>query len=496
MNLSAYVKEWNVGLEGFDKATFKADVKTLVRFLDNVLEVNVFALDSNREMSQRLRRLGLGIMGLADALIKMGLRYNSPEGRDAIWKIITTMRGAAVAASEQLAEERGPFPDCDKSSLTTPRRNVAVVTVAPTGTTSMLMGVSSGVEPIFAPFIYRKIGDGYAALISPLFQELLEQHPPHPKYASFFTTTTEPGSELTGGTWDWDKVVEAVQANHGSVQGLDFIPADVRQSLVCAHDVSPEEHVRMQATVQQAYDGGGDMAANSLSKTINMPNSATQQDVLDAYALAYETRCKGITVYRDGSRSFQVLSTSSKKDDKKAAAPKSEGDDTPTNAPEAVAPTPVRNQGDRPQRLEGFTDTVKLTLPTGEKRSFYVTVNSHEGRPYEIFMNSGKAGEESNADSEALGRLASKALQHGIPVAEIIDTLRGISGGMYGSYENRLVASKADLIAVALESASKGAPDGSIAALYEGVRCQDCGGPVKFENGCQTCQHCGSSKCG
>lgn len=473
INLSAYVSEPNRGLEGFDKTTFKQDVRHCVRFLDNVLEVNRFALEDNREMSHRLRRLGLGVMGLADALIKMGQRYDSDEGRQTVDGIITLMREEATRASQELAEERGAFPDFEMSSLSDKRRNVALLTVAPTGTTSMLMGVSSGVEPIFAPFIYRKIGESYHALISPLFEDLLNAHAPHPDYAK-------------DGSWDWDRVVEAVQGNHGSVQGLDFIPEAVKATLVCAHDISPSDHVRMQATVQRAFDAGGEMVANSISKTINMPNAATVQDVFDAYKLAFDEGCKGITVYRDGSRQFQVLST---KVEKKAKKAKRTSAPAPQATPQA-ARLPGEPLFDRPGRLEGFTDAVKLTLPNGERRGFYVTVNKQAGLPSEVFIISGKAGDESNADAEALGRLTSIALQYGVPAEAIVKTLRGINGGMYGSYQNRMVGSKADLIAVALETA------GVENVLNQGARCPECAGPLKFEEGCQTCEHCGYSKCG
>ena len=188
-----------------------------------------------------------------------------------------------------------------------PRRNVAVLTVAPTGTTSMLMGVSSGIEPVFSPFIWRKIGSEYRALLAPLFVELLESYPPAPNMAL--------PDQQGAGKWDWDKVTQAVSENHGSVVGLSFIPAALQQVFVCAHDIAPLDHVRMQGAVQRAFDAEG-FAANSLSKTINLPNSATVQDVQDAYSEAYKTGCKGITVYRDGSRQFQVLSTS--KTEKKA----------------------------------------------------------------------------------------------------------------------------------------------------------------------------------
>ncbi|MFA5551696.1 MAG: adenosylcobalamin-dependent ribonucleoside-diphosphate reductase, partial [Trueperaceae bacterium] len=510
LNLAAYVTQRGRGLAGYDFESFAKDVTTSVRFLDNVLDVNKFALEDNRDMSMKLRRLGLGVMGLADALILMGYGYDSEEGRDAVEAMIGALRNAAEEASRDLAAERGSFPMFAQSDLETPRRNVAVLTVAPTGTTSMLMGVSSGVEPVFAPFIYRKIGTDYHALIHPLFQELLEEHQPH---AEFYKD----------GGWDWEKVVAEVQANHGSVQGLAFIPQDVQSVLRCAHDIAPADHVKMQGAVQRAFDGG-EKLANSISKTINLPNQATVDDVFESYSLAFSTGCKGITVYRDGSRDFQVLSTSSKKSDKKAdtsAAPVA-AEGVSASTPAAVAPPPAAEQPrqsgmiavattaqaataqsngrneylpgeplfERPIRLSGFTDSVKLMLPTGEKRGFFVTVNKQDDLPTEVFIVSGKAGDEANADSEALGRVVSIALQYGVPAEALIKTLRGINGGMYGTYHGRLVASKADLLAVALETA------GAENVLNKGRGCPDCGAPLRFEEGCQKCESCGYSKCG
>lgn len=555
LNLAAYVTRRDAGLAGYDFESFQADVATSVRFLDNVLDVNRFALDDNRDMSMKLRRLGLGVMGLADALILMGYGYDTEEGRDAVSVIIGALRNAAAAASVALAEERGAFPLYDISDLSVPRRNVAILTVAPTGTTSMLMGVSSGVEPVFAPFIYRKIGTDYHALIHPLFQELLEEHAPPPDFRK-------------DGKWDWDAVVAAVQANHGSVQGLHFVPEEVRRVMVCAHDISPASHVRMQGAVQRAFDGG-DRVANSISKTINLPNHATTADVYDAYRLAFTTGCKGITVYRDGSREFQVLSTSSAPAKEAAADPvatdtvatdtvaasepafeqgaavvaavavsvsdagmvagamtaaattagavvQASAPATAPTAPPIAAPTasapeprmtgqatqakPARQPATehlpgeplftRPTRLAGFTDAVKLMLPSGEKRGFFVTVNMQDGLPAEVFIVSGKAGDEANADSEALGRVVSIALQYGVPAEALVKTLRGINGGMFGTYQGRMVASKADLLAVALETV------GVENVLNRGKGCPDCGAPLRFEEGCAKCEACGYSKCG
>ncbi|QFP77957.1 adenosylcobalamin-dependent ribonucleoside-diphosphate reductase [Deinococcus sp. AJ005] len=522
INLAAYVDN-----SRFDYATFRADVRTCVRFLDDVLDVNVFALEDNRVASQDLRRLGLGVMGLADALIKLGLRYDNEAGRETIMEIMSALREEAVAESERLGEERGVYPVYTRNEAKMPhppRRNVAVLTVAPTGTTSMLMGVSSGIEPVFSPFIWRKIGSEYRALLAPLFVELLETYP-------------APDGVQKDGGWDWDKVTEAVSENHGSVVGLPFIPDALQQVFVCAHDIAPQDHVRMQGTVQRAFDADG-FAGNSLSKTINLPNDATVQDVQDAYSEAYRTGCKGITVYRDGSRQFQVLSTSKTKEEKTEDAPAQAAaevmgetvseQDAPAQpvaapaAPVASKPqpsAPAKPQYDRPARLSGITDMVKLTDPTsGHRRSFLVTVNHLNGKPVEVMVISGRAGDEANADSEALGRVVSIALQHGVPAQALIKTLRGINGGLYGSYNGRLVGSKADLIAVALETFQKDMAAGQIAVQeaaglpplaggsgvsVEGMdgatreRCPVCEErAVIREEGCLKCQACGYSKCG
>jgi ribonucleoside-diphosphate reductase alpha chain len=521
INLAAYVHD-----KQFDYTTFRQDVRHCIRFLDDVLDVNVFALEDNRTASQNLRRLGLGVMGLADALILMGQRYDNQQGRETIRQIMSAMREEAIIESQNLGLERGVYPVFEQNAAKiphAPRRNVAVLTVAPTGTTSMLMGVSSGIEPVFSPFIWRKIGAEYKALIAPLFQELLEQYPAHPDYSQ-------------DGAWDWDKVTDQIAANHGSCVGLEFVPEAVQSVFVCAHDIAPLDHVRMQGVVQQAFDAEG-FAANSLSKTINLPNHATVEDVEAAYSEAYRTGCKGITVYRDGSRQFQVLSTT--KEEKKeesepavvqpqpvpVAALTSSIDETLWGASQNYQPgQPIFS---RPNRLTGVTDMVKLTdLAAGTKRTFLITTNTLEGKPVEIVVVSGRAGDEANADSEALGRVVSIALQYGVPAEAIQKTLRGINGGLYGSYNGRLVASKADLIAVALESTQgAGVREAEQPLLYniqssyppvagaapsdeelqaplfkpqmKGEKCPSCQSPnLVREEGCLKCQSCGYSKCG
>jgi ribonucleoside-diphosphate reductase alpha chain len=491
LNLAAYVVDGEFQMEAFRK-----DVHTAVRFLDNVLDVNQFALPDNEKAAKRLRRLGLGVMGLADALIKMGLPYASEAAREKVYEIMTALREEAIKASEALAKERGVFPLYEEARAhfealgVRPRRNVALLTVAPTGTTSMLMGVSSGIEPVFSPFVWRRIGGEYKPLLHPLFVELMEAYPPAEGFAK-------------EGKWDWEKVVAAIQEDgHGSVQRLTFVPEAIRGVFQCAHDISPLDHVRMQGVVQRAFDAEG-YAGNSLSKTINLPHEATVADVEAAYLEAYRTGCKGITVYRDGSRDFQVLTV--KKEEKAEKAPEAP---PPPKREEKPQGGPVH---ERPGRLLGFTDMVKLLSPEGSKRSFLVTVNLLEGKPIEVILTSGKAGDEANADSEALGRVVSIALQYGVPPEAIIRTLRGINGGLYGTYQGRLVSSKADLIAVALETipeAFKGmgqnpgeeplpALSGGGFALLGAAACPVCGEKTLVrEEGCWKCQACGYSKCG
>ncbi|WP_027878334.1 intein-containing adenosylcobalamin-dependent ribonucleoside-diphosphate reductase [Meiothermus cerbereus] len=530
INLAAYVD----GGE-FNFVEFRKDVHTAIRFLDNVLDVNIFALEDNRIASQTLRRLGLGVMGLADMLIKLGLPYSSEAGRRVVAQVMNVMREEAIAESERLGQERGVFPLYEQNRAAfealgiRPRRNVAVLTVAPTGTTSMLMGVSSGIEPMFSPFMWRRIGGEYKALLHPLFVEMMEQFP-----AS--------GPFEKNGAWDWDAIIEAIQANHGSVKGLEGIPSAIASVFEGAHDVPPLDHVRMQGVVQTAFDAEG-YAANSLSKTINLPNQATVEDVEAAYTEAYMTGCKGITVYRDGSREYQVLSVS--KEEKKEEKAEGNSKETVVVQP-ALLDVPPSTASSRPEsertarpifertgRLVGYTDMVKLTAADGTRRGFLVTVNMQGEHPVEVILTSGKAGDEANADSEALGRIISKALQYGVPVAELVKTLRGINGGLYGSYQGRFVTSKADLIAVALETTSKiqiaeaerkaaqmpvdeamvpqalqramTAPIQNISLQTQSPvggktglgKCPECGDDnLVREEGCTKCYSCGYSKCG
>jgi ribonucleoside-diphosphate reductase alpha chain len=262
-----------------DHDALAACVADGVRFLDDVLEVNAWPLPQIAEITRRNRKIGLGVMGFADLCVTLGIPYDSPAALALADEVMGRVQAAAHAESEALAQVRGPFPGFATSALhargAAPRRNATVTTIAPTGTLALIAGCSSGVEPLFAlTYLRRALGDA----------ELREEHP------ALATALREAGAA---------GALAAVRAM-GRARGVPGVPEAVAQVFATAHDVSPDAHVRMQATFQRHTDNG-------VSKTINLPRTATVKDVEDAYRLAFELGCKGITVYRDGSRENQVL---------------------------------------------------------------------------------------------------------------------------------------------------------------------------------------------
>ena len=512
INVAAFVRTDDQGEPYCDTLGLQETARLAVRFLDDVLDAEKAPLPEIAEAIQDKRRIGLGLMGLADMLIKLGVRYDSEEGRAMARQVVSDLRDAALDESAKLGRERGIPEGVKRAGLK--RRNIAVFTVAPTGTTSMLAGVSSGVEPMYAATFVRKIGTEHVTVVQPLLDEILDTLDANAHLANGGSATFV----TDDGRWDREKLVAALNEHKGSLTPLlPDLPADARlEAFLTAHDITPEAHVLMQAAIQRAYDWNDDLAwrdrdengktlaGNSLSKTINLPHEAEVTDVHAAYRLAWEQGCKGVTVYRDGSRDLQVLTAGDASNSTAATTP-TPNTDTPTmtsdttNAPNAPN-TATHPAYERPERMHGFTDQIKLIGPDGEKRSFFVTVNANgDLDPREVFVNSGKGGEEVNADSEALGRVVSIALQWGVPPEAIIKTLRGINGGMYGTYRGRIVHSRADLIAVALEStleeakARAGTP-----AARNGEACPKCGAPTIRTEGCQKCiaDDCGWSRCG
>lgn len=304
----------------FNFAKFGQDVRMMIRFLDNVLSMNVHPLSVTMEACDSLRRVGLGIMGDADTMIAMGFGYASEEAMTLRQTIAMVMREAALQESEYLAEVKGAFPLCEKSSLPRARRNIYLLSIAPTGTISMASDVNSGIEPIFGLLISRRVGTTYVQKLHPTFETYLREQRPDLELDNeslFVVRRVRVGMDAANNPIFADErmpaVMKAIMDNHGSIHGLDeFFTAEEQALWATAHDISPEDHLRVQALWQMELDGADGYAPMAaISKTINLPNSATVEDVKKIYELAFNAGLKGTTMYRDGSRYDQVLTTDS-----------------------------------------------------------------------------------------------------------------------------------------------------------------------------------------
>ena len=425
-----------------------------LRFLDNVIDASRFPLERIDETVRRNRKIGLGVMGFADLLFQLGIPYDSEAGIALAERIMGFINAEGHAASARLAEERGPFPAYAESVFPQrgegPYRNATVTTIAPTGTLSIIGGCSSGVEPLFALCFTRNILDGERLVeVNPYFEAALKE-------AGLGTP------ELM------EQVVEK-----GSIQSLDALPAAMRKVFVTAMDIDPVWHLRMQAAFQRHTD-------NAVSKTVNLPHSATEQDIHDIYWLAYKEGCKGVTVYRDGCKSLQVLATGEgqKKMDGEAPAP--------AEKPRLGV---VRK---RPEVVQGFTQKIQTGLG-----AMYLTVNEIDGKPFEVFATIGKSGRSITAKAEAIGRLVSLALRSGVEVRDIVAQIKGI-GGEHPVFRGKgLLLSIPDAIAWVLERRYlKDEHLGSGVADIEEHRCPECDEPLVFQEGCLICPACGFSRCG
>ena len=477
----------HVGTGGFDWDALEDTVRTSVRFLDDVIEVNEFPLETLREVNLATRRIGLGVMGWADALVRLKVPYDSPEALDLADKLGGFLNRVAWDESRRLAEERGPFPEYERSALKErgmpPVRNSSVLTIAPTGTISRIAGCSSGIEPHFA-LAWR---------------------------SNVLWTDQEGSSErlLDAPTSVWETLREQL-GSEDEVRGLLEQVADSpddAQRILGEHGlddsffrtsmaISPESHVRAQAVWQEHV-------TNSVSKTINLPNSATVQDVQDAFRLAWETKCKAVTVYRDGSKSMQVLET----------GPEEIVDDV-SHVPDGHLLVPRQ----RPASVTGVTDRVR----TGHGNT-YVTVNFDEaGHPFELFTTLGKAGGCDSANLEAISRLVSLALRSGIDPSQIVEDLKGItccpvwdSGTLVRSAPDAValvlghhlnteglkgipseqVARDGQTTQLGLFPSTQRAPSGDSYRLPSAARCPKCSGNLIHQEGCLRCLDCGYNKC-
>ena len=436
--------------DGVDWDALKKTVWLGVRFLDNVIDASKYPLKEIGETVRRNRKIGLGVMGFADLLYQLGIAYDSEQGLAMAEKVMGFVNDEGHKASQQLAEERGSFKDFAVSAFppmgVKARRNATVTTIAPTGTLSIIGGCSSGIEPLFALSFTRNVMDG---------QKLTEVNPYFEKAVADAGLSTP-------------ELMEEV-ASRGNVQSLLSLPEDLRRVFVTAMDIAPLWHVRMQAAFQRHTD-------NAVSKTVNLPNSATEDDIREVYWLAYKEGCKGVTVYRDGCRSVQVLATG-------------EGQKKLDGA-QAEPTTPKKKE--RPEIMYGFTQKVPTGLGT-----MYLTVNELDGRPFEVFATIGKSGHSTTAKAEAIGRLVSLALRSGIDVRDVVVQLRGIGGEHPVFRRKGILLSIPDAIAWVLEShyMKDTHYSGGVTDLENRPRCPECGGELVLSEGCMYCPQCGYSRC-
>jgi ribonucleoside-diphosphate reductase alpha chain len=486
LNVAAFYQEPAAGSRGADGDAALIDwksmedaIRTSVRFLDDVIEVNPYPLPEIVEMVGANRRIGLGVMGWADLLFKMGIPYDSRRALELGEELMAFINRIGHDESEKLAEERGPFPNWERSIYKhgKPLRNSTVTTIAPTGTISIIADCSSGIEPIFAlAFLHKAPGaDGKPRnlrFVNPIFEQVA-------KARGFYS------EELM------DKVLET-----GTLHGLPEVPDDVRDVFVTAHEIDPEWHVRMQAAFQKGTD-------NAVSKTVNLPNDATPDDIAKAYKLAYETGCMGITVFRDGCKGEQVLNVGVGRQAPGASPPAG----SRLSAAGAATDAAIKP---RPAVVEGYTRAVKA--PEG---TVNITINSDADGPLEVFVNVGRAGNDIAAMAEAIGRLISLNLRLPSPMSpqarmkEMAAQLRNIGGSRTVGFGAEQVRSLPDAVAQAMEKHLGAGGNGhgqsplaealtsiNAAKSWTGNLCSQCGAyTLVYEEGCKKCHSCGYSEC-
>jgi len=531
----------NIGIYAHDGsmdwAALRADIRLATHFLDNIIDVNKYPLPEIDQLSKRIRRIGLGVMGFADALIKLGIRYDSPEGVEFGRRIMEFLDVEGKAQSEIMAKQRGAFPewaqsiwgpdetcarDADGNRIRPMQllRNCNVTTVAPTGTISIIAGCSSGLEPLFAVAFMRN----QAGVMMPDVNE------------DFVAIARQGG-------WYSDELMERI-AKTGTINHPE-VPAKVKEIFRTANEIPAEWHIRMQAAFQQHCD-------SAISKTTNFAHTATVDDVRTIYELAYELNCKGVTVYRDGSRDGQVLSTGATADAAKKRKADGSGqmadDGELLELKEHLSEVEAENERlkkllfdaeaenlnrrmkrARPGKLRGTT--IRKETPLGV---MFVNITEDEkGQPFEVFINLGKAGGSAMADAEALGRMLSLALRSGIPLMEIHKQLRGISSDRVVGLGPNKVMSMPDAVGQALYEwwqdkqgvqqdllsppvTAQSAPSpmvqvpvpvpvsGGAQGMQVNMRdtgefigsCPDCGSQLEYAEGCVKCHTCGFSECG
>jgi ribonucleoside-diphosphate reductase alpha chain len=536
VNVGAFVRDDVPASEPWydrvDWKEYRRVVQLSTHFLDNVIDANQYPLPEITDLANRIRRIGLGVMGFADLLVRLGIPYNSDEGAEVGRRIMEFMDEESKKESERLAEVRGVFPEWERSiwgpdetAARAPNgdrirparrlRNCNVTTVAPTGTISIFAGCSSGIEPLFAVAFMRN----QAGALMPDVNE------------DFVKVARDGG-------WYSDELMERI-AREGHIH-FPEVPVAVQRAFATAHDITPEWHVRTQAAFQEHCD-------SAISKTTNFPNEATVDDVRKIYEMAFRLGCKGVTVYRDGSRDNQVLSTGATRTPAQQADDAARANAAAAEAAEArervarleremarlraelsqaehQAQQIRRQKRKRPNVLRGTTR--KMNSPLGD---VYVTINEDEhNSPFEVFAALGKAGSVAMADVEAIGRLISLALRFGIPVSDVYSQLRGISSDRAIGFGENKVLSMPDAIAqaIGLREREKAGIQQELIPEAVGGRtevvelpetldqvmlpltnyaaeaetfmgtCPDCSSQLEFAEGCKKCHACGYSECG
>jgi len=465
-NLSKFVLENRTDL---DWEALKQTIKTGVHFLDNVVEINQFPVQKIRDMVSSTRRIGVGIMGFADALFKMGIKYDSDKGIEWAEKIMKFVTESAREATCELAVTRGVFPKWDESVFANTDykpRNMALTTIAPTGTISMLADTSSGIEPVFSLGYQKNTIEGKT--LYNVNQILVDELKRRDIYS--------------------EELIQKIVQNGGTLKGINEIPQDLKDVFITALEIDPEWHIKVQAAFQKYTD-------NAVSKTINLPEDSVVEDVRKAYLLAYSLGTKGTTIYRTGSRSFEPMSSvKAKTEEKKEII-------------EVIKKkaTPVMARGVRLKK--------KCDLGSVYTSIFY---EAGDG-PVEVFVTLGKSGGFMAGSAEMTGRLASLCLKYGASLEEIAEEMVGISCGQKYGLGTSTVLSMYDAVGKSLLEISRGEQLNMFASekteidtsALETIRtkaadleskvmsCPDCGSPLRAEEGCFKCtnEFCGYSKC-
>ncbi|MBI3819312.1 MAG: vitamin B12-dependent ribonucleotide reductase [Planctomycetes bacterium] len=489
INVAKFVKREN-GRGKLDEKAFRKVVRECVRFLDNVVEVNNYPLTEIREMCLGNRKIGLGVMGFADALYEMGLSYCSDEGVKFGEDVMRILNDESHDSSEALAEERGSFPFWPGSSWQQngrKMRNACSTTVAPTGTISIIAGCSGGIEPLFSLAFFRQVLDG---------QRLTEVHDAFMRVANerdFYN----------------NELIERIAAE-GSIQHFEEIPEDVRKVYVCAHDVTPDWHMRMQAAFQKHCDA-------SISKTINFPNEASVEDVRAIYEMAIDLNVKGVTVYRDGCRDRQPMALSTTK--------RPGSNETQIGGGESAAAAGVAEATEiRPVRLPEIMPSLRIRqmTPFGNMH-VKISVDPKTDREREVFAQLGKGGDIANSDLEAICRMISLFLRCNGSLEMVVNQLDGIGSSLSIPSRDGRILSLADGLAKALTRYLAAKKKYTLRALLLGevsaeelvqlseapasrahaetartafkVKCPQCSFDLSFQEGCVKCHSCGFSQC-